>query len=312
MSFGGHFWTIGPHLGGKVRGQLPTLRGRPRPWSVVVEDVHGPTTLRGLLEARSSDTIALLVHGLGGRVDAGYLLRAAAAARDAGIASLRLGLRGASREGEGLYHAGLTADLEAAIGSPELAPYKRIVVVGYSLGGHVTLRLALQPPPRVNAVAAICAPLDLGRSADAIDAPKAWVYRQSVLDSLKEIYRATAAVGPVPTPVDVIEGVNTIREWDRLVVAPRFGFASTRHYYDSQSAGPRLGELEVPSLIVHSDADPMVPTWTVERWIGRVENRAEVVRTPGGGHVGFPRRLDLGLPGGPGVEAQVMTWLLSH
>lgn len=64
------------------------------------------------------------------------LRRAARVAEAAGLDSLRLNLRGADRMGEDGYHAGLTADLAAALASPELADYRSVGVLGFSLGGH--------------------------------------------------------------------------------------------------------------------------------------------------------------------------------
>ena len=66
--------------------------------------------------------------------------------------------------------AGLTADLEAAIRSPALEGYEHILLLGYSLGGHIALRYACsRPNERVRAVAAICSPLDLDRGARHLD-----------------------------------------------------------------------------------------------------------------------------------------------
>ena len=85
----------------------------------------------------------LVVHGLGSEIDAPYVVAAAQAAEARGLSCLRLYLRGADRKGEDFYHAGLTADLHAALASPTLASYDRVFVLGYSLGGHVTLRYAV-------------------------------------------------------------------------------------------------------------------------------------------------------------------------
>ena len=80
----------------------------------------------------------------------------------AGMSCLRLNLRGADLEGEDFYHAGLTADLHAALADPALERYERVHLLGYSLGGHVVLRWATESgDARVRSVAAICPPLDL-------------------------------------------------------------------------------------------------------------------------------------------------------
>ncbi len=301
MSVAGHFWTIVPS---QLHRVAPRAAPPARPWSALLHDpTAGPVTLRGALRAREgADSCLVVVHGLGGSIEAHYCIEAARAAEQAGLACLRLGLRGADRQGDDFYHAGLTADLEAAVASEALAGFARIFVLGYSLGGHVTLRFALQPGDvRVRAVAAVCAPLDLELSAQAIDRPGALLYRQHVLSGLKQIYAAVAGKRAVPTPLPRVQRARTIREWDSLTVVPRFGFGTVARYYEQMSAGPRLGALRVPALLAQSLHDPMVPPWTYEPHLQAPAPKLEVRRLAAGGHVGFPARVRL--------EAQVLHWL---
>lgn len=295
-----------PHLAARVRP--PRLTGF-RGWSAYVDDPQtGAIQLRGSFAPGDGETAVLLVHGLGGGLESPYMLRAAAAVSKAGLGCLMLAVRGAERAGEDFYHAGQTADIEAALRSPELRSYKRILVVGFSLGGHMSLRLGLNPPDNVDGITAVCAPLDLARSAAAIDAPKTWVYRSHILRGLKEIYREVASRREVPTPLPLIERVRTIREWDRLTVVPRYGFGSVDDYYANMSSGPRLRDLKVRTLIVSSDADPMVPAHTVVDSLRAVGSNVTVRRVDAGGHVGFPDELDLDLPGERGLIKQVLGW----
>jgi len=182
----GHAWTIGSWLRHQARPQAaPTSEA----WSTMVEDPRmGQVRLSGQLRHRSS-SLLLVVHGLGSEIDAPYVVAAALAAEARGLSCLRLYLRGADRKGEDFYHAGLTADLHATLASPTLASYDRVFVLGYSLGGHVTLRYAVDgPSPKVQAIAAVSAPLDLDLAARAFDRPACAVYRRNVLAGLCEIY----------------------------------------------------------------------------------------------------------------------------
>ncbi len=180
----GHVWTVLPHLRHRWRhGDAPA----DRPWSTTVVDPRlGPVRLTGALrEKPGADTVALVVHGLGGNADAGYCLDAADAISREGWACLRINMRGADGLGQDLYHAALASDLAAAIDSPALASFRRVVVIGFSLGGHLALRYALSPDPRVHSVAAICSPLDLADSAVAFDRRRSAPYRLHVLRELK-------------------------------------------------------------------------------------------------------------------------------
>ncbi len=306
MAIAGHFWTVFPHVAGRVR---PARLRDFEPWRTQIDDRDlGTLELRGLSRPTPAKDAVLIVHGLGGGLDSPYMRRAAIAVSRAGMGCLMLAVRGASRMGQDLYHAGQTADLEAALRSPALAGYERVFVLGFSLGGHMALRLGLDPPENVRAVAAVCPPLDLEKSARALDAPRTWPYRRHVLGGLREIYREVARRREVPTPVSRVNSVSTIREWDRLTIVPRYGFTDVAEYYESMSVGPRLSELKVPALIIHSEADPMVPSWTVEDAFAEAGSDTVIRRIDSGGHVGFSRRLDLGYAGERGLENQILRW----
>jgi predicted alpha/beta-fold hydrolase len=305
MSLLGHWWTIAPRL---RHGMRPLRAPDWRPWATSLEDpVTGRVPVTGRLRAlpedgqAGSEDIAILVHGLGGSTESHYMFHGARAAEAAGLSCLRINLRGCDLEGHDFYHAGLTAELHAALASEELRRYRRIYVIGYSLGGHVALRLATEvEDPRVAGVAAVCAPLDLKLSQQEIDAPAVWLYRRYLLGGLVRIYAAVAARRPLPLTVAEASRIRTLLEWDDRVVAPRHGFADAADYYARASVAPRLAELRVPSLLLSSEGDPMVPARAVRAAL-RPAPLLEVRWVKGGGHVAFPGSL--------GSDARVIEWL---
>jgi predicted alpha/beta-fold hydrolase len=296
----GHLWTIGPRLRHAVR---PLTCPESRPWETIVEDPQiGPVRLTGRLrEVPGAEELLVLVHGLGGSINSHYMPRGAAAAERAGLSCLRLNLRGADRQGTDYYHAGLTADLHAALASPELRPYRRLYVLGYSMGGHVSLRLGTEAAdPRLAAVAAVCAPLDLALSQREIDAPVLWLYRRYLLVNLGTLYAGVAARRPVPFPVERLGEIRTFWEWDNRIVAPRFGFAGAADYYARASVAPRLGELRIPALLLNAERDPMVPARSVRPALTGASSRLTVTWLRRGGHVSFPWEE---------IDARAITWL---
>ncbi len=306
---GGHAWTVFADALHRVRPISPPTS---TPWSTTVDGgATGGVQLRGCFSAApSADTAVLVVHGLGGSSQSGYCRALASAAAHRGWSSLRIDLRGADGLGEDVYHAGLSGDLRAALRSPALRAHERVHVIGVSLGGHATLRLALEPVEGLGAVIAVSSPVDLAASCRAIDRRRAFAYRHHVLRSLKDAYAAVVRTHEhrAPTPLAAVEQIRTIREWDRLVVVPRHGFADVADYHQSMSVGPHLGSLCAPALYVGSAFDPMVPGATVLPSLRAAGDALRVVMLDRGGHVGLPApALDADAP--HTLPDQLMAWL---
>ncbi len=314
MSWAGHFWTIAPHLG--RRWSLGS-EGRSEAWAWTILDPRfGTVRIHGRLDPMpSSSELLIVVHGLGGSSQSGYVCAAAASALAARMACLRLDMRGADLRGEDYYHAGLWQDLDLVLRDPRLERYDALYLLGYSIGGHVSLCWAARPEARtsrVRAVAAVCAPLDLSPTAAAFDAPSWSVYRTHVLGGLKRMYRAVASRRQVPLSVTEAERIHRLREWDEQVVAPRHGFRSAEHYYAEASVAELLTKVAHPTLLVIAEHDPMVPLGTLEPALARVPKTTTVKRLRHGGHLGFPADTSLGMSPPLGLEPQLLSWLRSH
>ena len=223
---------------------------------------------------------------------------------------MRISLRGADYSGEDILHGGITEDLWAALAAPEIARYRHVLLFGYSVGGHIVLRAAIERvDARVRACAAICPPLDLDESVIAFDRPARTPYRLHIFRDLNKAYAATAARGRARVPPAVVARARSCRERDSLTVVTRFGFRSAEDYYERESVGPRLHSLQVPSLVVASRHDPLVPAETLIPSLGGASRALSVAWVEPGGHVYFPKTLDLGQPGPLGLEQQVVRWL---
>lgn len=293
MSLAGHYWTIAPMLTGRI---FPVRLPRPDPWTATVHDQErGPVRLSGeLREHQASKGLVIVVPGLGGDTASPYVRRAVRDLLRAGWSTLVVPQRGADLLGEDYYHASLSADLHAAAGSPEARRHERVFFLGFSMGGHVVLRFAADPPPpHVRAVAAVCAPIDLFAAQRFFDRPGCWLYRWHVLRALKRIYRAVHDRGRAPVPFRDLRSMRRIREWDTLAIVPRFGFRDANDYYARASAAPHLHALGVPSLLLMSTRDPMIAADDVRRALPENAPRLQVEWHGAGGHVAFPRSFRL-------------------
>jgi uncharacterized protein len=244
----------------------------------------------------------VVVHGVGGSSASRYVVRAAVSLYRAGWHAIRLDLRGAGDsipDAPALYHAGLTEDPRVAIAYlAARTEVDGVAAVGFSLGGHVLLRLAgcetgaAGDPLR--AVVAISAPLDLTTLVRSFERLRSLPYHLYVLRSLVRQARRFARVHPDRARYDVraLGRLRTIRAYDAAVIAPMHGFASAEDYYTRASAAPVLARIRVPTLFVHAEDDPIVPVETVRPWLAQAPASLEQAWTVHGGHVGWFAGLD--------------------
>lgn len=237
----------------------------------------------------------ILVHGLEGSSQAGYMRSIAAAALHAGFAAHRLNLRtcgGTERYCQTLYHAGLTTDLLAVLRRFHEEGRAPAVLVGLSLGGNVVLKLAGElreaARPLVRAVCAVSTPLDLAVCAHRLAEPANRLYERRFVRRMKARLKATGRYSP-----SQFATLRTLIEIDDRITAPSFGFGNAANYYRSQSSRCYLGGVRVPTLLIQAKDDPLVPFETYESVEVRENEQIRLVAPEHGGHLGFLAR---GLP----------------
>jgi predicted alpha/beta-fold hydrolase len=235
--------------------------------------------------------LVVLVHGLSGCEDSFYIRRSAAHLLAAGWPVLRLNLRGAGPARafcRGHYHAGKTEDLRAALTAlPTAAAASGIVLVGYSLGGNVVLKLLGEGAPgNVRAGASISAPIDLAAAAIGIMRRRNFLYHRHILAGIK---REATAPGAALTDGEraAIAGARTLAEFDDVFTARRHGFAGVDDYYARASAARLLGAIAVPTLVIHALDDPWIPAASYAAVAWRDNPRLVPLLPRRGGHVGF-------------------------
>lgn len=254
----------------------------------------------------------VLVHGLEGSSQAGYMRAMAHAALEAGYAAHRLNLRscgGTETLSKAAYHSGLTADLAGVLRQLAAEGRGPRYAVGFSLGGNVALKLAgeLGETARglLAGVAAVSAPIDLEESTRRLERWDNRFYELRFLRKLKRRIRALHALRPEAFPIDGLDRVRGLREFDDRFTARYFGFRDAADYYETQSACRVLDKIRVPTLLVQAQDDPVVPFAIFERPELCMNPCIELLATPHGGHLGFLARR----PPRFWAEAAVMDWI---
>lgn len=250
---------------------------------------------------REDQPLVLVVHGLSGSSESHYVLGLQSALSRQGWASVALNCRGASGRQNNLpqaYHAGSSTDLRQALEHMAARyPQAARAIVGYSLGGSMTLKLLGESAQEslVVAAVAVSVPLLLPLCADRMDQGFSRVYRQHFMGELvahwEEKMRHLETAGNDAAASRVREQLKrgpfrSFWQFDNDLVAPLHGFSDVHDYYNRSSARQFLHCIATPTLVIQSHDDPfMTPGVLPDASELSPQVHFELCRQ--GGHVGF-------------------------
>jgi len=234
-------------------------------------------------------------HGIEGSSASVYMLATAQKSFRAGFNVVRVNFRncgGTEHLTPTLYHGGLSEDLRAVV--MELLEQDRIsrmLLVGFSLGGNLVLKLAGEfgdnPPKQILGVCAVSPSIDLTASADLILKRSNWIYQQDFVRRLKKRMRTKHRLYPDLYDISGLREVRTLREFDDRFTAPANGFVDAEDYYFRASSLRVAAKIRIPTLVIHAEDDPFIPI-TPLRDPAIADNPYILLLAPKhGGHVAF-------------------------
>jgi uncharacterized protein len=242
----------------------------------------------------SAHPALLALHGLEGSSAAHYMRGLADKAYARGFSVVLLNQRncgGTESLCDGLYHSGLTADAAHVIEELGREGLEQIVVAGYSLGGNLALKLAGEyggaPPASLRAVCAVSPVMELGACVEALERKQNVIYQWNFVRGLKARMRRKAVTNPGRFPLDRLDVVRTVRQFDEYFTAPHFGFNGASDSYHRASAMRVIDRIRVPALIVTAEDDPFVPIEPFRDPRIAANACITLIVTPHGGHCGF-------------------------
>lgn len=259
--------------------------------------------------------LAILSHGLEGNSRRQYMAGMARALHAQGFDVLAWNYRGCGGELNDrarFYHSGDTSDLRTII-ALATAGYESLSLVGFSVGGNVTLRYLGEAPelvdPRVAGAAVFSVPCDLGACAVQLARPMNAVYLKHFLRSLKDKVRAKAVRFPAAFDVNALAEMRNFVEFDGGVTAPMFGFSNAEDYYTRASSRPVLEAIRVRTLLVNAQDDPFLTKecYPVDEAARSASLYLEVPAH--GGHVGFVGGANAATPNWYWSEQRAVAWL---
>ncbi len=309
---GGHAQTIWPALQSRT-ARLPAMSYRRERWATPDDDFVDVDWR----DALSTAPLLVLFHGLEGSSHSHYALALGQWAQAQGWGFAVPHFRGCSGEinrAPRAYHSGDFEEIGWILSRLRTRHAGPLYAVGVSLGGNALLRWAQEAgstaASMVQALASISAPVDLTASGLAIGRGlNRQVYTRMFLKSMKPKAMLKLAQFPGLFDARTLREARDLYDFDNVFTAPLHGFQDTPDYWLRASAGPRLADIRLPSLVVNALNDPFVPAASLPQ---QRDAGAHVTlwQPEQGGHVGF-------MAGSPPGHLQTLPqavggWLLAH
>ncbi len=243
-------------------------------------------------EWKPTDLTVFMVHGLCGSHKSPYLIRLAKRLEPYGIRSIRYNMRGCG-SGKGLaksiYHSGRSEDVfECLKVLKKENPEAPIILIGFSLGGNVVLKLAGElgslASTFLEKVIAVSPPMELYSSILLLGSPENAIYEKYFYKLLRaDVHYLQKTFKDLPR-IQLPRKLK-IYEFDQLYTAPTCGFSSAIDYYDKCSSAHFIEDIEIPCNILLSEDDPIVSPHSLGHF--PTSKYVSVYKTKKGGHMGY-------------------------
>jgi uncharacterized protein len=247
---------------------------------------------------KENDKIVIISHGLEGNSHRHYVTGTAKMFSESGWDAVAWNCRSCSGE------MNLLPRLYSHIDAPDLEEvidhilatkrYRKIALVGYSMGGAITLnyltKMKASHPPELLGAVAISAPVDVGGSSVQLEKNRNLFYKKRFLKKfMLRIKKKSEDLSFLLDTKDV-EKITTFAEYDARFTAPMNGCASPAEFYKKASTYYALPEIEKPTLLLIAENDPFMPASCYPYAAARGHEFFHLEVPKRGGHVGFTIR----------------------
>ena len=245
--------------------------------------------------------LVVLTHGLEGDSNRQYMRGTARLFAESGYDVLAWNCRSCSGEMNRafrLYNHGEIGDIGEVIRHAlQVRPYDEVILVGYSMGGNITLKyLGVQGatlPKAIKRGIAISSPTDLEASARLLDRPSNRFYRNRFMKKLILKIRQKDSRFPGRLDMTNLRQVRRWRDFDDFFSAPVNNYRDAGDFYTQASAVNFMADITVPTLLLNAQNDPLLSPECSPAWLAKTHPHIFLETPRTGGHVGFAVARDL-------------------
>jgi predicted alpha/beta-fold hydrolase len=244
---------------------------------------------------RATAMTLILVHGLEGSIESGYMIGTGSKAWTEGMNVVRMNMRNCGDTehlGPTLYNSSMSEDVGVVV--KQLIADEgllAIALVGYSMGGNLVLKLlgewGTDAPPQVKVGVGVSPAMDLAASADALHDLANRIYEIRFLQSLCKRVRRKARLYPGRYDLKYLRGLRSIRDFDDQITARYCGFAGAQDYYTRAASANVIDRIAVPTLVLYAEDDPFIRILPETRQKLLNNPNITFIETVSGGHCAF-------------------------
>ncbi|MFC2109260.1 YheT family hydrolase [Bacteroidota bacterium] len=244
----------------------------------------------------NSQSLTILIHGLEGSSNSKYVLSTAHFLNENNFDVVVFNLRGCSGELNKkfkAYHSGETKDLDFVIEHlTKNYDYKDISLIGFSLGGNMTLKYLGEKGTEHNSLlknaVAVSAPCDLKGSSLELAKKSNAIYMKRFLKTL--VKKAILKNRLFPNRIEHMDKIITAKNFyafDNYFTAPSFGFRNAEDYWKKASSYNYLNNIKVPTYFITAKDDPFLSESCIPIKLAKKHKYLYLEVTKKGGHIGF-------------------------
>ena len=245
----------------------------------------------------NNSRLIIVSHGLEGSSDRPYILGIAKLFSANSWDILAWNCRSCSGEmnrREFLYHHGFTQDVEEVVRHALRKGYKEIVMIGFSMGGSLTLKYVGENGknlhPEIKGSMAVSVPCNLSSSSKMLALGKNKFYQNRFMRKLDIKLREKEEQYPDLIEIKPWKTFADFHEFDTHYSAKIFGYKDAQDFYDSVQCYPHLKNINIPTLILNSLNDPMLTGDCYPESEAQRNINIFLELTQYGGHVGFMQK----------------------
>ena len=211
-----------------------------------------------------SKTLVVLIHGLEGSSESKYITSNTNHLNSIGLDAVCFNLRGCSGEDNkllGTYHSGKTEDVDFVLNHLLTNyDYENLVLVGFSLGGNLTLKYlgenTARLPSKIKGGIAVSVPIHIASAEKEMDKLKNKLYMEVFFKTMKNKVLEKAHKFPeYNLDKDKLFKATKFKHLEYLYTVPVFGFKSPEDYWEKASSKQFVLNIDRPTLLINAKDD---------------------------------------------------------